>query len=169
MASETAEVVNRCDAAKSTSRLDLSHCKLTAVPQAVFFLLKGTALEEVDLSWNELKKLSPKVGSSEAFGSASSEFTARAVEGVGLEGAACELLCIARSTCPRDESHSRERNHVPGGGGVVEWGRGHRVHSWCWQDTSVGAQSNGVGSRKGGEREREGREGEESEGGGVGG
>lgn len=67
MASETAEVVNRCDAAKATSRLDLSHCKLTAVPQAVFFLLKGTALEEADLSWNELKTLSPKVGSSEAF------------------------------------------------------------------------------------------------------
>jgi len=77
MASETAEVVNRCDAAKATSLLDLSHCKLTAVPQAVFFLLKGTALSEVDLSWNELKKLSPKVGSSEAFSSVTSKFAER--------------------------------------------------------------------------------------------
>ena len=77
MASETAEVVNRCDAAKASSVLDLSHCKLTAVPQAVFFLLKSTALEEVDLSWNELKKLSPKVGSSDAFRSVTSKFAER--------------------------------------------------------------------------------------------
>lgn len=73
MASETADVVNRCDVAKANARLDLSQCKLTAVPQAVFFLLKGTALEEVNLSRNELKKLSPKVGSSEAFSSVTSE------------------------------------------------------------------------------------------------
>jgi Leucine-rich repeat (LRR) protein len=66
-AEETAKVVQQCTLAKESSKLDLSGCKLTAVPQAVFFLMKEVHLLEADFSNNEVKKLSPKVGTSQAF------------------------------------------------------------------------------------------------------
>eukprot|EP00048_Salpingoeca_helianthica_P020183 m.5303 g.5303 ORF g.5303 m.5303 type:complete len:163 (+) comp4496_c0_seq1:14-502(+) len=60
MGSEVALVSTRCS---ETGRLNLHGCKLMALPEAVFFLLRPAAetLVEIDLSANLLKRFSPKL------------------------------------------------------------------------------------------------------------
>ena len=67
MGDDVARVAERCEQAKQTAILDLSDCRMTAIPQAVFFILKEIELREVDLSKNDIKKLPPKLGFSIAF------------------------------------------------------------------------------------------------------
>lgn len=61
MATEVSRVAQRCEEAKQTLVLDLSHCELMSWPEAVFFILKDVQLQEVNLSYNNLKKLSNKL------------------------------------------------------------------------------------------------------------
>ncbi|XP_055375178.1 leucine-rich repeat-containing protein 20 [Condylostylus longicornis] len=60
MAHEVVEVVRRCEEAKETFILDLSKCKLTQVPDAVYHLMKNTPLIKCDLSGNVIKIISAK-------------------------------------------------------------------------------------------------------------
>ena len=62
MAEESARVAQRCEEAKSTSELLLCECGLRKFPDAVFFLMKGTELDKVDLSHNQLQKIPAKLG-----------------------------------------------------------------------------------------------------------
>ncbi|KAK7111899.1 hypothetical protein V1264_011452 [Littorina saxatilis] len=57
------KVVNRCEQAKESKRLDLSECELVHVPDAVFMLMRNAALEvEVcNLSANVLRRLPAKL------------------------------------------------------------------------------------------------------------
>lgn len=61
MAEEVSRVAQRCEEAKQSQILDLSHCELMSVPDAVFFILKNVTLTEVNLSHNSLKKLPNKL------------------------------------------------------------------------------------------------------------
>ena len=60
MAEEVSRVARRCEEAKQSLVLDLSHCELMSLPEAVFFILKNVELREVNLSHNNLKKLHKK-------------------------------------------------------------------------------------------------------------
>jgi len=57
---EVARVVNRCNEAKECNHLDLSDCEMTAMPAAVFLLMKGTVLQSCTLADNLLKKMTSK-------------------------------------------------------------------------------------------------------------
>lgn len=63
MAAEVSRVAQRCEEAKQSLVLDLSHCELMSMPEAVFFILKDVQLHEVNLSHNKLKKLPKKFSS----------------------------------------------------------------------------------------------------------
>ena len=63
MAEEVSRVAQRCEEAKLSLVLDLSHCELMSLPEAVFFILKNIELHEVNLSHNMLKKLPKKFSS----------------------------------------------------------------------------------------------------------
>lgn len=63
MAEEVSRVAQRCEEAKQSLVLDLSHCELMSLPEAVFFILKDIQLREVNLSHNQLKKLPKKFSS----------------------------------------------------------------------------------------------------------
>ncbi|XP_040570515.1 leucine-rich repeat-containing protein 40 isoform X2 [Lepeophtheirus salmonis] len=54
------KVVNRVEDARENSSLDLSNCQLIQVPVAVYFMMKQTTLTSVNLSFNVIKKISPK-------------------------------------------------------------------------------------------------------------
>ena len=60
MAAEVSRVAQRCEEAKQSLVLDLSHCELMSLPEAVFFILKNVEIKEVNLSHNKLKKLPKK-------------------------------------------------------------------------------------------------------------
>ncbi|KAL3279823.1 hypothetical protein HHI36_017328 [Cryptolaemus montrouzieri] len=53
-------VVGRCNEAKEHSNLDLSHCELMQVPDAVYHLMRHTELKSCDLSDNVITKIPPK-------------------------------------------------------------------------------------------------------------
>ncbi|XP_022079560.1 leucine-rich repeat-containing protein 20-like [Acanthaster planci] len=59
-AGDVTRVVHRCEQASEDCKLDLSHCLLTAFPDAVFHLTRHTTIESCDLSHNLLKKLPAK-------------------------------------------------------------------------------------------------------------
>eukprot|EP00055_Hartaetosiga_balthica_P007050 m.23748 g.23748 ORF g.23748 m.23748 type:complete len:167 (-) comp5578_c0_seq1:1356-1856(-) len=63
MANDVARVSNRLEDAKGEMSLDLSGCKLTAIPVAMFMVLKKElqSILVVNLADNELKKVSPKL------------------------------------------------------------------------------------------------------------
>ena len=63
MAEEVSRVAQRCEEAKQSLVLDLSHCELMSLPEAVFFIVKNVQLREVNLSHNKLKKLPKKFSS----------------------------------------------------------------------------------------------------------
>ncbi|CAB4066741.1 unnamed protein product [Lepeophtheirus salmonis] len=54
------KVVNRVEDARENSSLDLSNCQLIQVPVAVYFMMKQTTLTSCNLSFNVIKKISPK-------------------------------------------------------------------------------------------------------------
>ncbi|XP_049781875.1 leucine-rich repeat-containing protein 20-like isoform X2 [Schistocerca serialis cubense] len=60
MANAVVEVVRRCDEAKESLTLDLSECQLMQVPDAVYHLMRHTALKGCNLSSNVITKLPPK-------------------------------------------------------------------------------------------------------------
>jgi len=55
------KVVKQCENAKETLKLDLSQCSLTQIPDAVFYLMRDTALTACDLSSNVIRKIPPKL------------------------------------------------------------------------------------------------------------
>jgi Leucine-rich repeat (LRR) protein len=54
------KVVHRCDTAKENNALDLSDCQLMQMPDAVYHLMRGTALTSCNLSNNVIAKIPPK-------------------------------------------------------------------------------------------------------------
>eukprot|EP00088_Acartia_fossae_P031861 TRINITY_DN3265_c0_g1_i2.p1 TRINITY_DN3265_c0_g1~~TRINITY_DN3265_c0_g1_i2.p1 ORF type:complete len:245 (-),score=80.58 TRINITY_DN3265_c0_g1_i2:69-803(-) len=55
------KVVHRCDDAKENNVLDLSGCQLMQMPDAVFHLMRNTALVTCNLSNNVITKIPPKL------------------------------------------------------------------------------------------------------------
>lgn len=53
-------VVGRCNEAQENCNLDLSECQLVQVPDAVYHLMRHTALTTCNLSGNVITKLPPK-------------------------------------------------------------------------------------------------------------
>ncbi|XP_034234978.1 leucine-rich repeat-containing protein 40-like isoform X2 [Thrips palmi] len=60
MANAVTRVVLRCQDAADTGALDLSECQLVQVPDAVYHLMRHTALTTCNLSGNVITKLPPK-------------------------------------------------------------------------------------------------------------
>jgi len=54
-------VVKRVDAARENNKLDLSHCQLVQVPDAVYYMMRNTPLVACDLSSNVITKIPPKL------------------------------------------------------------------------------------------------------------
>ncbi|CAB4066740.1 unnamed protein product [Lepeophtheirus salmonis] len=54
------KVVLACEEAKDGGVVDLSNCQLIQVPVAVYFMMKQTTLTSCNLSFNVIKKISPK-------------------------------------------------------------------------------------------------------------
>merc|ERR1711874_851073 len=61
---DVVKVVQRCDEAEETKTLDLSHCSLMKVPEAVTFILTGRAYDiiKVNLAHNKISKITPQFG-----------------------------------------------------------------------------------------------------------
>lgn len=53
-------VVHRVDNAKENNNLDLSDCQLMQVPDAIYFMMRNTALTTCNLSSNVITKIPPK-------------------------------------------------------------------------------------------------------------
>ncbi|KAI0227431.1 hypothetical protein LSAT2_022111 [Lamellibrachia satsuma] len=62
MAAEAALVARRCQETTQTTELDLSQCKLTQIPDAVFILVRSVVVTRCDLSQNVLTRVPPKLG-----------------------------------------------------------------------------------------------------------
>merc|ERR1711997_1161813 len=62
---DVVKVVQRCDEAEETKTLDLSHCSLMKVPEAVTFILNERAYDiiKVSLANNKISKITPQFGS----------------------------------------------------------------------------------------------------------
>uniref|UniRef100_A0A0K2TTB8 Uncharacterized protein n=1 Tax=Lepeophtheirus salmonis TaxID=72036 RepID=A0A0K2TTB8_LEPSM len=60
MAHSVQKVVLACEEAKDGGVVDLSNCQLIQVPVAVYFMMKQTTLTSCNLSFNVIKKISPK-------------------------------------------------------------------------------------------------------------
>jgi len=58
------KVVHRCDDAKQNNHLDLSDCQLMQMPDAVFHLMRETALQSCCLANNVISKIPPKLPTS---------------------------------------------------------------------------------------------------------
>ncbi|XP_014681844.1 PREDICTED: leucine-rich repeat-containing protein 18-like [Priapulus caudatus] len=54
-------VIHRCDHAKENQKLDLSHCQLTTLPDAVFHLMRNTTVLTFDLSCNLISRIPSKL------------------------------------------------------------------------------------------------------------
>jgi hypothetical protein len=63
MAQESALIAQRCEEAKGSGDLLLNNCGLRKFPDAIFFLMREVELRSVNLSHNQLHKLTPKLGS----------------------------------------------------------------------------------------------------------
>merc|ERR1711874_841441 len=61
---DVVKVVQRCDEAEETKTLDLSHCSLMKVPEAVTFILTERAYDiiKVNLAHNKISKITPQFG-----------------------------------------------------------------------------------------------------------
>merc|ERR1711953_960879 len=61
---DVVKVVQRCDEAEETKTLDLSHCSLMKVPEAVTFILTERAYDiiKVNLANNKISKITPQFG-----------------------------------------------------------------------------------------------------------
>merc|ERR1711874_349637 len=59
---DVVKVVQRCDEAEETKTLDLSHCSLMKVPEAVTFILTERAYDiiKVNLAHNKISKITPQ-------------------------------------------------------------------------------------------------------------
>merc|ERR1739848_560873 len=59
---DVGKVVQRCDEAEETKTLDLSHCSLMKVPEAVTFILTERAYDiiKVNLAHNKISKITPQ-------------------------------------------------------------------------------------------------------------
>ncbi|KAK2179223.1 hypothetical protein NP493_504g02004 [Ridgeia piscesae] len=62
MAAEAALVARRCLDTTETGELNLSHCKLTQIPDAVFILVRSVEVTRCDLSHNVITRIPPKLG-----------------------------------------------------------------------------------------------------------
>ncbi|XP_072021603.1 uncharacterized protein [Amphiura filiformis] len=59
-AREVVEVLNRCESALETRNLDLSHCGLAYIAQAVYHIVKEVELATCNISNNDIKKIPVK-------------------------------------------------------------------------------------------------------------
>lgn len=61
MVQEAALVAQKLSSARDSGIVDLKGCGLMEIPQALFFFVKNVTVKEVDVSENQLKKLSIKL------------------------------------------------------------------------------------------------------------